>query len=297
MTGPRLAEQDSNSIIEQQLDLRLTTIESETDADALTFVGPIIEPMHDILRGAIEDMGHRRNKVVVILETTGGYMESAERIARVFRHNYRQVEFIVPGFAMSAGTILVMSGDAIRMDYSSVLGPIDPQVPSPGGGEFVPALGYIEMFDRLIAKSADPNSDLTTAELTYLVQNFNPAELYRYEQERELSVELLKEWLVKFKFRNWKVTEGRGEKVTKQMRSDRAEEIARQLNKTQLWHSHSRGIPMERLIRDLNLKIDDFGADPILGPAVRQYYRLLKDYMLRRNHEIVWHTKGRHNGF
>ena len=34
-----------------------------------------------------------------------------------------------------------MSGDAIFMDYFSVLGPIDPQLPK--GDTMVPALGYL----------------------------------------------------------------------------------------------------------------------------------------------------------
>jgi ClpP class serine protease len=81
-------------------------------------------------------------------------MESAERIARVFRADYRLVEFIVPGYAMSAGSILVMSGDAIHMDYASILGPIDPQIRQPGSDRFVPALGCLKQFQRFIDKSA-----------------------------------------------------------------------------------------------------------------------------------------------
>jgi ClpP class serine protease len=95
---------------------------------------------------------------------------------------------------MSAGTVLVMSGDTIHMDYASTLGPIDPQVRN-RAEQWVPALGYLEQYDRLVEKSKA--GTLTTAELTYLLQNFDPAELYQYEQERELSIALLEEWLVR----------------------------------------------------------------------------------------------------
>ena len=77
-----------------------------------------------------------------------------------------------------------MAGDAIWMDYASTLGPIDPQIRR--NGQYVPALGYLEQYQRLVDKSA--NGDLTTAELAYLVQNFDPAELFQYEQERDLSI-------------------------------------------------------------------------------------------------------------
>lgn len=50
------------------------------------------------------------------------------------------------------------------------------------------------------------------------------------------------------------------------------------------------------LVNELNVRIDDFGADPDLYEAVRLYYVLLKDYMLRRAHTIVWHTRKGHNG-
>ncbi len=106
---------------------------------------------------------------------------------------------------MSAGTVLVMSGDSIYMDYSSALGPIDPQIQRAGGNALVPALGYLEQYDRLIKKSA--NGTLTSAELAYLIDKFDPAELYYYEQARELSIALLKEWLVKYKFKNWTTTQ------------------------------------------------------------------------------------------
>ena len=60
-----------------------------------------------------------------MLETIGGFAEVARRISDTFRRHYTVVDFLIPSHAMSAGTILAMSGDAIHMDYYSVLGPID----------------------------------------------------------------------------------------------------------------------------------------------------------------------------
>lgn len=131
-----------------------------------------------------------------------------------------------------------------------------------------------------------------------LIQNFDPAELYQYEQERELSIALLEEWLVKYKFKNWKKTETRGETVTSKMRRQRAVEIARKLNDTNLWHSHSRGIPMEVLQRKLNLRIDDFGAEAGRSQPLHDYFRLLQDYRMKLGHyTFVIHGRGRYVGF
>ncbi|MBA3616082.1 MAG: serine dehydrogenasease [Rubrobacteraceae bacterium] len=287
------AERDSNKLIEQQLDERIKDLERAADADVLTYMGPIYRPADDEIKDAIES---RRSNLLVVLETEGGHIDVAERMARIFRHHYQRVEFLVPSFAASAGTVLVMAGDAIHMDYASTLGPIDPQIKK-GEGAPVPALGYLEQFRRLVEKS--DKGTLTTAELAYMVRNFDPAELYRYEQERELSIALLKEWLVSFKFKDWTTTRTRGKTVTRKMRTDRAGTIARQLNKTDRWHSHNRGIPMEVLREDLKLLIDDFGANNNLRQVVHDYYRLLKDYaFMRRGHDlIVLHRRGSYVGF
>jgi hypothetical protein len=237
----------------------------------------------------VEKLSSKRDRLAVVLETDGGYIEVAERIAKVFRHHYKFVEFIIPNSAMSAGTVLVMSGDIIRMDYYSVLGPIDPQVQRAGSNAWVPALGYLEKYDRLIEKSA--KGKLTSAELTFLVEKFDPAELFRYEQERNLSITLLKEWLVNYKFKNWTETETRKIKVTPQMREKRAGEIAAALNKPSMWHTHSRGISMHTLRDKLNLKIDDFGERPNLNAALKAYNKLLVDYLARLRQNLVVHTR------
>jgi hypothetical protein len=283
-----VAERDSNTIIEQQLGQRAVAIEQAVQADLLSYVGPMFAPADDEIKDAVEALKARRRALFVVLETNGGYVDVAERIARIFRHHYRRVEFVVPSYAMSAGTVLVMSGDAIHMDYASILGPIDPQVRK--RDVFVPALGYLEQYQRLVDKSAA--GDLTTAELMFFTQNFDAAELYRYEQERELSIALLEEWLVKYKFKNWTVTESTNTKVTPAMRRERAKRIGQQLNETDRWHSHSRGIPMTVLSRDLKLQIEDFGADERLRGPLHDYYRLLKDYRMRRGHDgFVLHTR------
>jgi hypothetical protein len=282
--------ENANKWVEDRLNGCLADMETALDADGLTYVGPIYYGTDDRIRDGIESRTTKRPKLVFILETGGGYIEVAQRIVDTLRHHYRLVEFIVPNHAMSAGTVLVMSGDAIYMDYYSVLGPIDPQLQRRDRNISVPALGYLEQYERLIKKSK--RGQLSTAELAFLLEKFDPAELYDYEQSRELSVSLLKEWLVKYKFKDWKKTQTRKLPVTAKVRQQRAEEIARQLNNTGHWHSHGRGISMEVLKRELKLQIEDFGADSKLNEMIRGYYRLLEDYMLKLGQSSVLHTNG-----
>ena len=76
------------------------------------------------------------------------------------------------------------------------------------------------------------------------------------------------------------------------MRQDRAEEIARELNNTDRWHSHGYGISMEVLRRDLNLQIDDLDDNPECCAKVKQYSGLLADYMEKRGDMGALHTVG-----
>jgi len=273
---------NANVIIEDEIAVRLRKLEEVFDADVITYIGPIEDQHSAYLKGIVDDFTPRRPKLAVVLETYGGFIESAERIANLFRHNYGTVEFLVPTFAMSAGTVLVMSGDSIYMDYGSTLGPIDPQVRPIGRDTFVPALGYLEQYDRLVEKSK--NGTITTAEMAYMMQNFNPAELYQYEQARDLSIALLEDWLVNYKFKNWTITETTKKTVTEDMRRERAKEIAQQLNETSYWHSHNRGISMEVLRRRLNLQIEDIDDNSDLKSALAGYMLLLTDYRNRRGH-------------
>ena len=134
----------ANEFIEQQLDFRLGQIEAVFGAHALAFSGPIVGGVDDILRGVIEKrhkQGQPSAKMIVLLTTEGGYIEVVQRMVDTLRRHYHVVEFVVPNYAYSAGTVFVMSGDAIHMDYYSRLGPIDPQVETARGNS-VSAWGH-----------------------------------------------------------------------------------------------------------------------------------------------------------
>jgi membrane-bound ClpP family serine protease len=201
---------------------------------------------------------------------------------------------VVPNYAFSAGTVLVMSGDSIYMDYYSRLGPIDPQVETQQGKK-VPALGYLARYGDLIKKAA--RGKISTAEAQLLIDGFDQAELYKYEHARDLSVTLLQEWLVKYKFKDWKVTKTRKKKVTAKMKAKAAEKVGRILNDTKKWHSHGHGISKDILDKDLGLLIDDFGANPKISQAISEYHDLLSDYMLKLRMEGIVHFAGKFQAY
>lgn len=109
-------------------------------------------------------------------------------------------------------------------------------------------------------------------------------------------MELLKKWLVNYKFRNWKKTGSSGKIVTAAMREKRATEIARKLNDVKRWKSHSRTLSRSVIESEMKLMIDDFGADKELNRRIRSYSRLLQDYMMRVGHSIVVHVPQTYKG-
>ena len=131
---------------------------------------------------------------------------------------------------------------------------------------------------------------LSAAELNILL-SFDQRDLYRYTQARDLSISLLEEWLVKYKFKDWNRTATRGVTVTLAMKRRRARQIAQELNNVKKWNSHGIGISAEVLRRELKLLVDDFGVNQPLNDAIRAYHRLLSDYMGKMNQLIVVHTR------
>jgi hypothetical protein len=177
------------------------------------------------------------------------------------------------------------------MDHFSRLGPIDPQVVK--DDRLVPALSYLVQFERLIDK--DRRGELTSAEFA-LFSKFDLAELHQYEEARELSHALLRKWLVKYKFKNWVVTEAHGTPVTDAMREQRALEIAKTLSDNTHWHSHSRGISMKQLQQELNLRIDDLDDDRTRAQQIRSYHECITQYVARMRISFCVHTRSRFLG-
>ena len=210
-----------NSVLRDALHATLLELESAFDADVMAFTGAIFEgPENDFL-SIVEQIAHERKhqKLVIVLTTNGGSATVVERYVNVIRHNYDEVIFIVPDYAYSAGTIFCMSGDEIWMDYFSVLGPVN-------------------FYSKRLVEKCSLQNFLSTnyqrrkaginQEEFLILKDFDLAELKGYEQAKELTIALLKEWLVKYKFKSWN-THSNNRIVTVEEKSKRAEEIASKL--------------------------------------------------------------------
>ncbi len=282
-----------DSTIQNVSTMRLLKLEKKLESDVVFFYGPIQPSIEKAFRDFIEELksdGINNSRLTIILNTPGGSAETVEKMVTITRHFYEEVDFIVPDCAMSAGTIFCMAGDKIYMDYSSSLGPIDPQVFN--GTSWVPALGYLDKVEELIEKSR--NNELSQAEFLML-KDQDLAMLKSYEQARDLTVSLLKNWLVKYKFKDWDkhetTKEFLGQRVTKEQKQERAEEIAKILGNNKMWHSHGRAIGISTLQTVLRLRIEDYSHNDELRPLIRSYNDVICDYVLRMGYPNFLHSR------
>lgn len=267
----------------------LSDLEKKLNADVFVYYGEILGGIEGQVKSIIEELSkdpQKHNTLYVLLTTPGGSLTPVQRMVDIFRHFYVEVNFIVPDYAFSAGTIMCMSGDNIFMNYYSALGPIDPQVQNKDG-KLVAALGYLDKINELLQKAKD--NTLTQAEFLIL-KDFDLAELRSYEQAKELAVDMLKNWLAKYKFKDW-IEHSDGQPVSAEEKSARAVEIATILSDNNRWKSHGRPINIDILRTELHLKINDFEDDEELNALINSYYTHQIEYVRNHNYKVFFQTR------
>lgn len=124
----------------------------------------------------------------LILHTPGGDVAATESMVLYLKSIFGEnIRAIVPQLAMSAGTMIALSTNAIIMGKHSSLGPIDPQI----GG--VPAEGVLKEFERARQEIlSDPNA---AGYWQFILQKYHPTFLSSCQQAIDMSRELVREWL------------------------------------------------------------------------------------------------------
>lgn len=213
--------------------------------------------IQDILRESDKE------SIDVYIETPGGSGETAEEIARFLHGKFKEVNFVIAGEAKSAGTILVMCADNIYMCSTGSLGPIDAQVKI--GRSVVSAYDYKKWIEDKRTEVVKNGGKLNPADAVILSQ-ISPGELYGVVNSLNFAKDLVQDWLVKYKFKNWEVTEATNTLVTAAMKKQRAAEISEKLCNHMDWHTHGRSLKLEDLKNEL--LIEDIDSDPKLADVV-----------------------------
>ncbi len=119
--------------------------------------------------------------------------------------------------------------------------------------------------------------------------------LSRYEQAHNLTVTLLKKWLVEYEWKDWVTHQTTpaliGQPVTPEQKTARAEEVANKLGDNKYWHSHGRMIGIETLRTFLRLKIEDYSNGPKLQPIIRSYNDLITEWIAKTDNRVFFHTR------
>jgi hypothetical protein len=209
--------------------------------------------------------------VDVYLATRGGSGHQISRFVNCLRARFDEVDFIIPSFCMSAGTLFALSGDHIFMSERACLGPIDPQVPT-AAGRFVPAQALLLLVEKLQKEGQEALATNRPVPWTAvrIIDTIDKKELGDAITASTYSTMMATEFLVSYKFRNWSIRESSKLAVTDDYRRMRAVQIADALASHDRWRSHGHAISREVLWQEIQLKIDQ--PSPELERAIKRLW-------------------------
>lgn len=191
----------------------------------------------------------------ILIHSPGGYAEAAESIVQQLRGKYSSIRFIVPSYAKSAATMLVMSGDEILMDRDAELGPIDPQMLTQNGAS--PAEAVLEQFKK--AQTELQNDATKLPSWIPILAPLGPSLLVDCQHAIDLSKELVETWTKAYMLTNDPDAEAKSRAISAYL-SDHAR-----------FKSHARAVKIPDLLA-LGVKVIDIRSNPALYAAVDELY-------------------------
>lgn len=197
----------------------------------------------------------------IFIHSPGGSAEATEQIVRFLRSNFKSIRFIIPHTAMSAATMMCLSGNSILMDDRSALGPIDPQIriPTQGGPVWFPAQIILDGFAR--AQEAIVKDPKTLPLFLPWLNQYGPY-VQAAEEAMELSKELATDWLTKYMFPDKKGSKKIGN-------------IVKYLSNHKLHKSHGRRIGIDQALAE-GLKIEDLRRNKDLRTLIWNLYCVIE---------------------
>ena len=207
-------------------------IQNATGNRLICYVGGIgspitrddVLPFHDLLRNITQD-----TSIDLLLHTVGGDIDATEKLISMIRDRVRTASFriVVPDYAKSAGTLMVLGADCVVMSDSSELGPIDPQlvrVEGDGQRVSVSVQHHLDAYDEYAERLSEAPDDPVA---TLMLQKFDPAARQTYIRVNRRARQLAERFLVQGMF-----SDGQGNPTG----------AASELLNTDLWLTHSMPI-------------------------------------------------------
>jgi hypothetical protein len=243
--APRYHRQELIKQIEDEYGRRLICYVSGRSAtiDRDDTVG-FMELLHNLSREVDIDL---------LLHTRGGDVDAAEKILALVQATVgsRKLRVIIPEFAKSAGTLMVLGADTLLMSDTSELGTIDPQIwadDSHGNMVCHSVLSYIDAYTAHAA-ALTKNPEDPVARL--MLNKLDPTTLQTYTAVRERARNFAENQL-KRKGRNFSA-------------------ITSALLDTKRWPSHGQMIGWQDAKHELDLDVHYL---PPRSPQWQAYWRL-----------------------
>ena len=184
-----MANQDVHERIEHILMSALPLIqkiEEKREGHLLLSFICVSEPIHAVvaykMNGILRKIGKEKH-LDVLLESGGGDIDSASKIAKLFKQHSKGGHFsvMVPFYGKSAAALIALCASEIIMPPSGELGPVDPQVSHPTAKEVIIPAHSIRDALEFIEATRDPYVKLTMAD------KLDPLMIGAYEHSQKAS--------------------------------------------------------------------------------------------------------------
>jgi hypothetical protein len=273
---------DPNLNLIAELRRAVAEIEGLRDRPCLLYIGNVangeadsaVNPKDDLpFSEMVRAVPPEVRRIDVLLATNGGQGSQIARFVNALRARFDEVDFLLPSFCMSAGTLFALSGDHIWMTPDACLGPIDPQVPNQTG-RFVPAQALLLLVEQL---QKDGEEALKTSgrlpwSAVRIIDTMDKKDLGDAITASAYSMNLAVEFLVNYKFKNWLLRRTSNIPTTQEYKITRAQEIATALASHDKWKSHGHALSRDVLWQQIQLEIDL--PDAALERAIRRAWAL-----------------------
>ena len=249
-----------------------------------------IEQLHTVLTQRGLSKSQPLESLDVLIHTYGGEPTAAYRLAQVIRNFSKNVNFLVPEYAFSGGTIICLAGDKILMGDYAVLSPIDitlhrlhfnqseeePKFPDEQEPEEI-ELVAIDHFIKVAVQARieierefrmkgfqEAKSQVESEMLRQMVEELGVIEIGKFYREKNLTQAYASELLTSYMF-----TDKLGDDPV-------IEKILRRL----IVESPSHGFPMDfHICRDIGLNVEEMDED--LAKVTRDLTRHMQEMVNR----------------
>ena len=202
---------EANSADRYQRQALIKQIQADTGRSLICYVSgeecaidandtmPFVDLLHNVQCGRNLDL---------LLHTGGGSIDAAEKLVGMMRRHVGTAELriIVPDFAKSAGTLMVLGADSVVMSDMSELGPIDPQIRL--AGRWQSAENYLDAYRTHTKKLKDDRDNLAAR---IMLEKLEPEVLKLCETAGNRARQAAESLLKRGMFRNggnWTLTAG-----------------------------------------------------------------------------------------